>query len=83
MRQRNDVGPHGQPMSEANDPRANPAVDGGWHYEAPEAGSVDYAQLAINEKRDAYFKIWGDRLTDAQKQALHWSVKRVDDLPLE
>jgi hypothetical protein len=74
-----DFGPHGQPMSEATDPAANPAADGGWHYEATRNGVMDYAQLAINEARDAYFKQYGDKLTDAQKAAKQWRVQKVLD----
>jgi len=79
QRHRNDIGPHGQPMSEATDPQANPAVEGGWHYEATANGVMDYAELSIAEARDAYFKKYGERLTDAQKSAIQWRARRVDD----
>lgn len=77
LRSRRDIGPHGQPMSEATDPRANPSVEGGWHYEA--APVTEFAQLAINTARDRYLEQYGKHMTDAQKAALHWTVRRVDD----
>lgn len=66
-------------MSEATDPRANPSVPGGWHYEAVENGITDYAALEIATARDRYFERYGKRMTDAQKAAKHWTVHRVDD----
>jgi len=79
MRARADIGPHGQPMTEATDPAANPAAEGGWHYEAAENGVTDYAQLALNEASDAYFAKWGERMTPAQKAAKRFHVFRVMD----
>lgn len=79
LRAEADRGPHGQPMSEVMDPRGSRATDGGWHYEASENGVTDNAELAINEARDAYLAKWGDRLTDAQKAAKHWTVRKVMD----
>ncbi|MBT2502977.1 hypothetical protein [Curtobacterium sp. ISL-83] len=66
-------------MSEATDARANPAVDGGWHYEATENGVTDYAQLAISTARDRYFERYGSRMTEAEKAAKQWTVRRVED----
>jgi hypothetical protein len=79
MRARADIGPHGQPMSEATDPAANPAADGGWHYETTTNGVMDYAQLSLNETRAAYFKKYGDRMTEEQKAAKQWRVRKVLD----
>lgn len=79
IRERNDRGQHGHPMSEATDPQGSPSVDGGWHWEAPEHGVMDYAQLEINKKRDAYFERYGKRMTEAQKAAMHWTVRKVLD----
>jgi hypothetical protein len=61
------------------DPRGSKKTDGGWHYEASPNGVVDNAELEIAETRDAYLKKWGERLTDAQKAAIHWTVKKVMD----
>ncbi|MFJ3381911.1 hypothetical protein ACIPJ2_16050 [Curtobacterium sp. NPDC090217] len=61
------------------DPRGSRKTDGGWHYEASPNGVTDNAQLAINEARDAYFAQWGERLTDGQKAAIHWTVTKVLD----
>lgn len=61
------------------DPRGSTKTEGGWHYEASADGVIDNAELAINEARDAYLKKWGERLTDAQKGAIHWTVRKVMD----
>lgn len=66
-------------MSEATDPQGNPSVDGGFRWEAPENGVLDYAQLEINQRRDAYFERYGKGMTDAQKAAMHWTVRKVVD----
>lgn len=66
-------------MSEATDPLANPSVEGGWHYEASENGVIDYAQLAIEQARNAYFEKYGKRLSEAEKAAKQWTVKKVVD----
>ena len=79
LRDRNNRGPHGQLMSEATDPQGSPSVEGGFHWEAPEKGVMDYAQLEINQRRDAYFERYGKRMTDAQKAAMHWTVQKVVD----
>lgn len=74
-----DIGTHGQPLSEAMDPQASRDVPGGWHYEAPENPSIDYAQLELSRKQDAYFEKHKDKkLTEAQKRSMNWRVKRVD-----
>lgn len=51
-----DIGPHGQPMSEATSPLANPSdPDHKWFYEG--RGPVfDYAEQAIERRREAYKK---------------------------
>jgi hypothetical protein len=66
-------------MSEATDQQGSPSVWGGWHYEASENGVTDYAQLAINTARDRYFAGPGKNLTEAQKAARHWTVRKVVD----
>lgn len=66
-------------MSEATDPKGSPSVEGGWHYEASENGVTDYAQLELNRARDAYFERWGKSMTEAQKAAKNWTVRKVLD----
>jgi hypothetical protein len=66
-------------MSEATDPQANPSVDGGWHYEASENGVMDFAQLEIERARNAYFEKYGKRLSEAEKAAKNWTVRKVLD----
>jgi hypothetical protein len=66
-------------MSDATDVQGSPSVDGGWHWEASENGITDYAQLAINTARDRYFEKYGKRMTEAQKAAKHWTVRKVVD----
>jgi hypothetical protein len=49
-----DIGPHGQPMSEATSPLANPSdPKRAWVYEG-RGPVVDYAAQAIDKKREAY-----------------------------
>jgi hypothetical protein len=79
MRQVNDLGPHGQPMSEATDPRADRNARGGWHYEANAKPRTDYAQLELARVQDAYLEEHGKNLSDAQKRSMQWRVYRVDD----
>ncbi|WIE54230.1 hypothetical protein [Curtobacterium sp. MCBD17_003] len=78
QRQARDMGSHGQPMSEALSPEADPSRDGGWHYEASEYPTVDYAELALSQARDSYFEKHGKKLSDAQKRSMHWRVHRVE-----
>lgn len=77
QRQVSDIGPHGQPMSEATDPRGDVKTEGGWHYEPHVV--TDNAQLALERGRADYLREWGERLTDEEKAALQWTVTRVDD----
>lgn len=52
----NDLGPHGQPMSEATSPLANPKnPKGKWWYK-PTGPFVDYAEKARVEAREAHEK---------------------------
>lgn len=66
------VGPHGQPMSEATDPRGNPSShDAEWRYVAEPI--VDFAQAAIDTASAAYQKQHGDDVP----AGLKWGVKKV------
>lgn len=70
-----DYGPHGQPLDEATDPRADPNYygDDGFRYVAHH--SVDFAQRAINDDlKELRSKLGADvDLTD-----LRGWVERVD-----
>ena len=72
----NDVGPHGQPMSEATDPLANPKNrDGRWWYRA--SGPVtDFAEKARVEAREAYEKSLGEG--ERVPPWVHFGVTRVE-----
>jgi hypothetical protein len=69
-----DMGPHGHPMSEATDPQANPAAEGGWVYKANSYPKTDYAARAIDRARDAYYKA----NPDVDRAGDVWYAKRVD-----
>lgn len=70
-----DVGPHGQPMSEASDSRADAARKGGWHYEANALPRTDHAAKELASKQKAYYDKW----PDADKSAHLWQVRKVVD----
>jgi hypothetical protein len=61
-----DRGSHGLPLSETTHPDANPAVRGGWHYEANESPRIDYAGQAIGKAQDAYYKAHPDERAFAE-----------------
>ena len=72
----NDVGPHGQPMSEATDrlgDAKNP--DGRWWYKAT-APHIDYAQKALDEARETYRKTLGK--DESVPSWIHFGVTRVE-----
>jgi hypothetical protein len=70
-----DRGSHGLPLSETTHPDANPAVRGGWHYEANESPRIDYAGQAIGKAQDAYYKAHPDE----PRGGHGWYARRVDD----
>jgi hypothetical protein len=70
-----DLGSHGHSMAEATDARANPSVAGGWHYEANSIPKKDYASMAIERAKDAYYS----RYKDVDRSGDIWYAKRVDD----
>lgn len=68
------VGPHGQPMSEATSPLADPArPDREWRYEVDVY--TDFAARELERAKDAYKREYGD---DADLSALTWVVRKVD-----
>lgn len=67
--QKADLGPHGIPMSEAMDPaneHAFTAANGG-------VPSIDFAEKAIEDAKDAYYDSW----PDANRNGHMWGVIRV------
>lgn len=67
------VGAHGQPMSEATSPLADPSnPDREWGYEA--VVWTDFAARALSEKRRAYQDRYGD---DINMDELIFTVKKV------
>lgn len=69
-----DRGPHGLPLSETTDPRADPAIRGGWRYEANKSPRFDYAAQAIAHAQDAYYKAYPDE----PRGGHGWYARRVD-----
>lgn len=68
------VGPHGQPMSEATSPLANPGnPDRQWGYEVDVY--TDFAAQAEQREREAFKKAYGD---DVDMSALRWIVRKVE-----
>ncbi|RFA14555.1 hypothetical protein B7R21_06310 [Subtercola boreus] len=70
-----DIGTHGQPMSEATDPRSDPNRPGGWHYEANKAPKKDFAAQSIDHAREAFHK----KYPDADRAGDLWHARRVED----
>lgn len=74
----NDKGPHGQPMSEATSPLADPNVKnkkGGWHYVANQRPRMDFAAKAVGEQQERFYK----EFPDAPRHGHLWYATRVDD----
>ena len=72
LERRRMLGPHGQPMDEATDPRANPSShEAEWGYEA--TAYTDFAQAALDSASEAYRKQYGSDLP----AGLRWSVRKV------
>lgn len=71
-----DMGPHGQPMSEATSPEADPARPGGWRYEANTAPRMDWAAKAVGDRQDAYYK---NRPEGESRNGHRWYAKRVEN----
>lgn len=70
-----DRGPHGQLMSRATDPRANPSTHDGWHYEARPKPANDYAAQAIARAQETYYEA-----NPKQSRAGHlWTVHEVQN----
>lgn len=69
-----DIGPHGQPMSEATSTEADPSLLGGYSYRAPLRPTIDWAQRALDHARDAYEK----QYPNADTAGHVWRVERVD-----
>jgi hypothetical protein len=61
-----DIGPHGQPMSEATDP-ANEFA-----YKAPKRPVIDHAERARMSAADRYHKEW----PDASRHGELWTVEK-------
>lgn len=62
-------------MSEATSASADPNIDGGWHYEASRAPSVDYATKALRDRQDEFYKEY----PNASRNGHIWRVRRIDD----
>lgn len=69
-----DRGSHGQPMSEATNPLADPAVEGGWRYVANKKPRMDWAAKAREDAKDAFYA----QHPDANRNGHLWYVRRVD-----
>lgn len=67
-----DLGPHGQPMSEAMSPLASGSKRQ-WHYEA-RGPFADNAAQVLAEAKEKYKKDWPNKSTDG----LLWTVEKVD-----
>lgn len=81
LKMKADMGPHGQPLSEATSPLANPSSwDAKWRYE-PVGPYTDYAAKAQEDAKEAYRK----RLPkDApMPNGLRFGVRKVDLTPPE
>jgi hypothetical protein len=78
-----DLGPHGQPMSEAISPAGDPNnKDGRYYYaagieSAPGLPVVDFAAQARERAEAAYFK----KYPDADRAGLIWLVRKVERRP--
>ena len=70
-----DMGSHGQPMSEATSAEADPAVRGGWRYEANDAPRIDWAARAVGLKQDAFYK----KFPDVSRAGHLWHARKVVD----
>lgn len=69
-----DIGPHGQPMSEATSPDADPARPGGWSYRANKLPIIDRAARELDHARADYEK----RYPNADTAGHVWRVERVE-----
>lgn len=74
-----DLGPHGQPMSEATDPQGATNVKakgpGGYHYKA-RVIATDYAAAALREAQELEYK---DDSAAARRDTDIWVVEKVPD----
>jgi len=62
-------------MSESMSPDADPNLDGGYHYEASRAPSVDFAAKALKDRQDEFYKEY----PNASRNGHIWRVRRIDD----
>lgn len=75
--ERGRVGSHGQPMSEATSPLADPSNrDRGWDYEVDVF--TDFAQQKLSREQEAFKQAYGD---DADMASLRWVVRKVERAP--
>lgn len=76
---RDDIGPHGQPMTEAIDPQGAPGVrgkqPGGYHYRARVVGT-DWAAAALREAQDARY---ADKAAAEGRDTDLWVVEKLPD----
>jgi hypothetical protein len=76
---RDDVGPHGQPMTEAIDPQGAPSVrgkkPGGYHYRASVVGT-DWAADALREAQEARY---ADKAAAGGRDTDIWVVEKLPD----
>jgi hypothetical protein len=68
-----DMGPYGQPYSEAMSPGADLTGDNPTHWYVAEGPFVNYAERAADEAREAYKSELGDR---PMPKGLVWNVKK-------
>jgi len=70
-----DLGPHGQPMSEATSKDADPATLGGHRYEVNQNPIIDRAQRALDLQREA----WAKAHPKADTAGHVWRVRKVEN----
>lgn len=74
LRREADIGPHGQPLSEATSADANPSTHGGHRYEANTAPRIDWAAKALAGAQETYYKA----NPNAPRDGHLWYVRKVD-----
>lgn len=73
-----DLGPHGQPMSEATDGLADPNLRGkGWRYEG--YSTIDYAAEELRLAPERFRREWPD---DKSIENRVWGVRKVMKTPI-